>query len=85
MLEGLLFLDSASNDFDVVEGMTALKKRPTERGEMLATIPCFWASSANSLAVQWVIGRENCCGSSQAMATICTIASGLKVGGLPNL
>jgi hypothetical protein len=43
----------------------------------------FFTSSANSLADQWRIGRPDFSGGSQAMATIWTICSGLKVAGPP--
>jgi hypothetical protein len=59
------------------------KNRPTLRGEIVATMPRFWTSSASSRLVQWLIGRPDCSGGSQATAMIWTICSGLKVAGFP--
>src|SRR5207249_4906312 len=60
-----------------------VKKRPTERGEMVATIPRLAASSANSRGVQCVVGRSAAGGGVQASATIWTTCSALKVSGAP--
>jgi hypothetical protein len=57
--------------------------RPTERCEMLATSPRLTASRANSFWLQWVIGRPQAEGGSQARATIAQTCSAVKVAGAP--
>src|SRR5204863_8891732 len=59
------------------------KKRPTVRAEMRETMPRWTASAANSAGVQWVTGRPDSAGGSQASARIWQICSALKVGGAP--
>jgi hypothetical protein len=56
---------------------------PTERCEMLATSPRLTASRANSFWLQWVIGRPQAAGGSQARATIAQTCSAVKVAGAP--
>lgn len=51
---------------------------------MLSTIPCLIASSANSLFVQWVIGRPYCSGFSHASAIIWHSCSGVNLPGAPH-
>ena len=60
-----------------------LKKRPTESGEIEATMPRLSASSANSWWVQCVIGRSLSAGGSQAIATIAQICSCCTADYLP--
>lgn len=53
------------------------------RGEMLSTILRLTTSSANSVGVQWVTGRPDNSGDSQATTMIWQICSGVKVPGRP--
>jgi hypothetical protein len=57
--------------------------RPTERCEMLATSPRLTASRASSFWLQWVIGRPQAAGGSQARATIAQTCSAVKTAGAP--
>ena len=57
--------------------------RPTWRGEMWSTIPRFWASSAISRGVQWLIGRSEPVGISQLMAMSWQNCSAVKRPGAP--
>lgn len=50
---------------------------------MAVTIPRWTASSANSRVVQWLVGRPDASGGSQASAMIWQICSGLNVAGVP--
>jgi hypothetical protein len=50
---------------------------------MLLTMPRVIASSANSQGVQWLTGRPESAGASQASATIWQICSGVNVAGRP--
>jgi hypothetical protein len=50
---------------------------------MLSTIWRFLASSANSLGVQWLIGRPLSSGFSQEIAIIRAICSGVNFAGVP--
>src|SRR5216684_4952 len=59
------------------------KKRPTVRAEMRGTMPRWTASAANSAGVQWVTGRPDVAGGSQASASSWQICSALKAGGAP--
>ena len=60
-----------------------LKKRATWRVEMVPTMPRLRASSASSRGVQWLIGRPDASGGSQARAMIWHHCSALKVAGAP--
>ncbi len=50
---------------------------------MRGTIRRLTTSSASSREVQWLMGRPDFSGGSQATATMPTICSGLKVAGTP--
>jgi hypothetical protein len=67
----------------VVEGPFPFKKRPTERCEIVFTIPRLLAAVANSCWVQWLFGSALFAGGSQAKATTAQTCSGVYFAGAP--
>jgi hypothetical protein len=67
----------------VVCGRRDVKKRPTWRSEIVVTIPRLRASSASSRGVQWLMGRPDTSGASQATAMLWHHCSALKGAGAP--
>ena len=74
---------AASSARDAASDRPPFKKRSTDRVEILSMMPLRTASRATSPGVQWLIGRRDDSGSSQAMAMISRICSGLISGGRP--
>ena len=66
------------------EDRSPFKKRSTDRVEMLSIIPRRTDSRATSPGVQWLNDRCAASGSSQAMAIISRICSGLMSDGRPH-